>query len=256
MWIDTHAHMYQSVFEEDWMDVVARLHDQKIQHVMLPNIDMESIASMMRLVKEDSKIFKPMMGLHPCDVKEDFEKVLENMEPLIEAHGCCGIGEAGIDLYWDKSTLDIQKEALIIQIEWAKKYNLPLILHARESFHEILPLIQKHHDARLRGIFHCFTGSPQIAEQILEMDSFMMGIGGVITYPKTNLKETLKNVPLSHIVLETDAPFLPPVPYRGKRNESGYIPIIGEHLVDVYGGTLEHIAQSTTANALRIFGLS
>ena len=178
------------------------------------------------------------------------------MEPLIEAHGCCGIGEAGIDLYWDKSTLDIQKEALIIQIEWAKKYNLPLILHARESFHEILPLIQKHHDARLRGIFHCFTGSPQIAEQILEMDSFMMGIGGVITYPKTNLKETLKKVPLSHIVLETDAPFLPPVPYRGKRNESSYIPIIGEHLVDVYGGTLEHIAQSTTANALRIFGLS
>jgi TatD DNase family protein len=256
MWIDTHAHMYQAVFEEDWKEVVARLHQEKIKNVMLPNIDMDSIAPMMRLVNEDTQLFKPMMGLHPCDVKSDFESVLEKMEPLINLYNCAGIGETGIDLYWDKTTLDIQKEALVIQIEWAKKYQLPLIIHARESFHEILPLIEKHHDKNLRGIFHCFTGSPQIAAQILKLETFMMGIGGVISYPKTNLKDTLKDVPLSHIVLETDAPFLPPVPHRGKRNESSYIPLIGAHLVDVYGGTLQNIAQTTSENAMRIFGLS
>jgi TatD DNase family protein len=256
MWIDTHAHLYQQVFEEDWSDVVARIRQEKIKHVMLPNIDMDSIAPMMKLVQEDHQLFKPMMGLHPCDVKEDFENILAQMEPLIQSYNCCGIGETGIDLYWDKTTLDIQKKALVIQIEWAKKYKLPLIIHARESFHEILPLIEKHHNENLRGIFHCFTGSPQIAQQILKLETFMMGIGGVISYPKTNLKETLKEIPLSHIVLETDAPFLPPVPHRGKRNESSYIPLIGSHLVDVYGGTLEGIAQATTQNAMRIFELS
>jgi TatD DNase family protein len=255
MWVDTHSHLYQDVFKEDWDQVLTRLKDAKVDHVFLPNIDLDSIAPMMHLVDNRPDVFYPMMGLHPCDVKSDYETVLEKMEALFTSHQFYGVGETGIDLFWDKTTLDIQIKALEIQIEWAKKYNLPIILHARDSFNEILVVIEKHHDAKLRGIFHCFTGSEQIAQRILKLESFMMGIGGVVSYPKAHIKETLKKIPLTHIVLETDSPFLPPTPYRGKRNESSYIPIIGEHLVDAYGGTLNEIAQVTTSNAKRIFGI-
>ncbi len=255
MWVDTHSHLYQEVFQSDWEEVLIRLKASKVDQVFLPNIDLDSIPAMMRLTEENPELFFPMMGLHPCDVKEDFENVLEKMERLFSLHKFYGVGETGIDLFWDKSTLDIQIKSLEIQINWAKKFNLPIILHARDSFNEILTVIEKHHDAQLRGIFHCFTGSEQIAQRILKLDSFMLGIGGVVSYPKAHIKETLKKIPLSHVVLETDSPFLPPTPYRGKRNESSYIPIIGEHLVDAYGGTLSDIAQVTTSNAKRIFGI-
>jgi TatD DNase family protein len=207
----------------------------------------------MELQRKKPNLFFPMMGLHPCDVREDFEIHLEQMEQWMESNQFFGIGETGLDLFWEKKHLDLQIKSLKRHIQWAKKFEKPLILHARDSFDELLNVIESEMDDRLFGIFHCFTGNVQIAERILKLKQFVLGIGGVISYPKSDLKKTLSHIPLEKIVLETDSPFLPPTPFRGKRNESSYIPLIAEHLVDVYRLPLTDIAETTSQTAKRIF---
>jgi TatD DNase family protein len=253
MWIDTHSHLYLDVFQNDLDDVIQRIKANNVQHIFLPNIDMDSIEHMMDLHYKYPDLFFPMMGLHPCDVDENFEHHLNNMESWMNTHPFFGIGETGLDMYWETKHLDIQIQSLKRHIQWAKKYQKPLILHARDSFNELLQVIESEMDHQLYGIFHCFTGDIQTAKRILDLKNFTFGIGGVISYPKSDLKKTLEHIPLEKIVLETDSPFLPPTPHRGKRNESSYIPLIAEHLVDIYKISLKEIADTTTQNAKQIF---
>lgn len=253
MWIDTHSHLYLDVFQTDIDDVIQRCKDNSVNHIFLPNIDSDSIEPMMALHQKNPNMFFPMIGLHPCDVKEDYEMHLEQMEIWMETNLFFGIGETGLDLFWEKKLLNLQIQSLKRHIQWAKKFQKPLILHARDSFDELLDVIESEMDEHLFGIFHCFTGDLNTAQRILKLKNFSLGIGGVISYPKSDLKKTLQHIPIEKIVLETDSPFLPPTPFRGKRNESSYIPLIAEHLVDVYQLPLITIAETTSHNAMRIF---
>jgi len=251
--IDTHAHLYSPKFENDRHDMVRRALEAGITRMYLPNIDAESISSMLALEAAFPENCFAMMGLHPCSVQPD--TWLEELA-LVERHlgerQWAGIGETGIDLFWDKSTLDIQIDAFKRQIEWAKDLNRPIIIHSREANTESIRAVREGQDGRLRGIFHCFSGSADEAREMIDL-GFMIGIGGTITYPKSELPQVLKTVPLEHIVLETDAPYLPPVPHRGKRNESAFIRHVAEMLSEVKVLPLSQIARVTTENALRMF---
>lgn len=251
--IDTHSHLYSKKFQADLDEVVARAKDA-LSHVFLPNVDLDSINAMNALADRDSDFFFPMMGLHPCSVKEDWVKVLEKMEAEFENRKYFGIGEAGLDYYWDKTFVSEQKDALRLQIEWAKAKNLPLILHCRESMEDVLELVEEGQDGRLRGIFHCFTGTVEQANKVQDL-GFMMGIGGVVTYKNGGLDSVLPSIPIEALVLETDAPYLPPVPHRGKRNESSYTTIIARRLSDIKEMSLSEVARITSENALKMFGL-
>lgn len=252
--IDTHSHLYSRKFDHDQAAVIARA--QEVLHaVFLPNIDLESVDAMHALTDKAPGFFFPMMGLHPCDVKEDFEAQLARMEALLDKgeYQYVGIGETGIDLYWDKTTLDIQVEALKIQVEWAKKRKLPVILHSRNATDETLDVIEAHHDENLTGIFHCFGGTVEQARRVSALGNFAMGIGGVVTFKNGGLAELLADVDIHDLVLETDSPYLSPVPFRGKRNESSYTKYVAEKLVDVYDLPLSEIARITNENAQNIF---
>ncbi|MEZ4943466.1 MAG: TatD family hydrolase [Saprospiraceae bacterium] len=250
---DTHAHLYSAKFDYDRPEMVRRAIDAGVTRLYLPNIDAESIEPMLALEAAFPENCFPMMGLHPSHVQPDtYEQELALVEEWLGKRKWAGVGETGIDLYWDKSTLDIQKIAFARQIEWAKNLNLPIIIHSRESNEECIELVKAGQDGRLRGIFHCFSGTEEQARRMIDL-GFWLGIGGVLTYPKSGLAEVLRNIPLEHLVLETDAPYLPPVPHRGKRNESAYIPLIAEKLAEVKNVPVEEIARVTTANARRVF---
>jgi TatD DNase family protein len=252
--IDTHSHLYSRKFQGDIAEVVARA-KEVLSHVFLPNIDIPSILEMNGLADLDRSFFQPMMGLHPCSVKEDWAAVLETMEREWEQGNYVGVGECGLDYYWDKTFIDQQKAALRVQIEWAKAKNLPLILHCRDSMDDVIELVQEGQDGRLRGIFHCFTGDLEQAKKVQDL-GFMLGIGGVLTYKTSELPAVLADVPLSALVLETDSPYLPPVPHRGKRNESSYIPLIARRLAEVKEVTIAEVARVTSENSLHMFGMS
>lgn len=256
---DTHSHLYLSQFDSDKTAVVERAL-KVLDAIYLPNIDMETIPSMLELRHLHNDFFFPMIGLHPCSVKEDFRNILEEMEAMLIAgnlHGektFFGIGETGLDMYWDKTRLAIQKEALLIQIEWAKKYNLPIILHCRETLDEAIEMIEKESTKELRGIFHCFDGNLEQAQRIASIPGFKMGIGGIITYKKSSLPEIISQIDLKHFVLETDSPFLPPTPHRGKRNESSYIPLIAQQLAEIQSTGLKQVCEITNRNVAEVFG--
>lgn len=250
--IDTHAHLYSRKFESDRADMVKRAIQAGVDRMYLPNIDRESIADMLALETAFPEHCFAMMGLHPCSVKEDFEAELKTVEHWLGQRVWAGIGETGIDLYWDKSTLDIQKTAFARQLEWAKDLRRPIIIHSRESNQECLDLVRSAQDGRLRGIFHCFSGTLEEARAMIDL-GFMLGIGGTVTYPKSELPEILRQIPLEHIVLETDSPYLPPVPHRGKRNESAYVRLVAIMLSEIKVLPLSQIARTTTENALRMF---
>lgn len=253
-YVDTHAHLYSHKFDSDRHDMVRRAIEAGVTKMFLPNIDHQSIAGMVALEAAFPENCFAMMGLHPCSVEpEVWEQELAIVEQQLGARAWAGIGETGIDLYWDKTTLDIQKKSFARHIEWAKDLHLPLIIHSRESNRECLDLVQAGQDGRLRGIFHCFSGTAEEAREMTDL-GFMLGIGGTTTYPKSLLPEVLQAVPLEYLVLETDAPYLPPVPHRGKRNESAWIPLIAEKLSEVKALPLATIAAVTTANAERMFG--
>jgi len=255
MFIDTHAHLYADQFEEDRTAMVQRALDAGVQKMFLPNIDEKSIEGMEQLVTEFPNNCYSMMGIHPCDVKKDWESQLKTIRMHFKKNHHIAIGEIGIDLYWDQSLKQEQINAFSAQIEWAKEEQLPIVIHARDSFDEIFEVVDALNDERLSGVFHCFTGNEQQAKKILDYGGFKIGIGGVLTFKNSGLDQVLKTVPLTELVLETDAPYLAPTPYRGKRNESAYIPIIAGKLSDIYEVSIEEIAHVTTQNALSVFKL-
>ena len=253
--IDTHAHLYSGKFDPDRSEMVQRAIDAGVARMYLPNIDAGSIDAMLALEAAFPEHCFAMMGLHPGSVQPDtYEQELALVEKHLGERAWAGVGETGIDLYWDKSTLDIQKISFARQIEWAKDLQLPVIIHSRESNEECLELVSAGQDGRLRGIFHCFSGTLEQAMRMIDL-GFMLGIGGTLTYSKSTLPEVLREVPLESIVLETDAPYLSPVPHRGKRNESAYVALVAEKLAEVKALTTEEIARATTRNALRMFGV-
>jgi TatD DNase family protein len=251
--IDTHAHLYLDKFSDDLDDVVIRAKEIGVEKILLPNIDLDSMARLKKLCTDHPHFFYGMMGLHPCDVKSDYQNVLAIMREELSNGQYVAVGEIGIDLYWDKTTLDIQKDAFRIQCEWAKELKLPVAIHARESFDEIFEVLEGVNNSDLKGVFHCFTGNEEQAKRIIGFEGFMFGIGGVITYPKSDLSSVLKSIPLEMLVLETDAPFLSPQPFRSKRNESSYLPFVAEKLASVYHLTIEEIGEATTSNAMNLF---
>jgi TatD DNase family protein len=251
-WIDTHAHIYATEFDTDRTDMLQRAEQKAIGRIYMPNIDHTSIDGMLELESKYPTTCFPMMGLHPCSVKNDFEKELYLVETWLNKREFAAIGEMGTDLYWDKTFWNQQVEAFTIQVNWAKKYNLPIVVHCRESMDQTIELVEKLQDGKLKGVFHCFTGNQVQAEKLIKL-GFYLGIGGVATFKKSGMDEVLPHVPLDHIVLETDSPYLTPTPHRGKRNEPAYIPLIGQRVAEIKNITLTDVRQTTTQNARKLF---
>lgn len=254
MYIDTHAHIYANQFSQDRDLMLEKTFACDVQRIYLPNIDHESIDSMLELEAKYPKNCFATMGLHPCSVGKDFEKELYLVENWLSKRKFVAIGEMGTDLYWDKTFFEEQKEAFKVQVHLAKKYNLPIIIHCRDSFQETIELLEPLKDDNLKGIFHCFTGTAKDAQKVIDL-GFLMGIGGVVTFKNGGLDTVLPNVDLKHLVLETDSPYLAPVPHRGKRNETSYIPIIAQKIAQIKNIDVEVVKQATTENALALFGL-
>lgn len=254
--IDSHSHMFAAEFEQDITNALKSARDNGIEKIILPNIDLDSIEPMLALSAAHPGLCLPTLGLHPCSVQAGVEAVLGRLKPLFDQHRFYAVGEIGIDLYWDKTYLKEQQYAFETQVSWAKELGLPVIIHVRESFNEVFDIIDKLNSPELTGIFHCFTGNAEQAQHIIGYGGFKMGIGGVVTYKTSTLPEVLKSVDPKHLVLETDSPYLPPVPFRGKRNESAYIIYVAKKLAEVYGMPLDEIAAITTKNAEQIFKLN
>jgi len=250
--IDTHAHLYLEQFQEDIEAVVKSATENGVSEIYLPNIDFSTLESLNSLVEAYPDIFRPMVGLHPCDVKEDYRNQLDLLKKEAFKGTYTAIGEIGMDLYWDKTTKVAQEEAFLTQCQWAKELELPIAIHSRDSTDELIEILQNHRELGISGVFHCFTGTKEQADQILDL-GFYLGIGGVVTFKNSTLRNELKGIDIDRIVLETDAPFLAPVPHRGKRNESSYIPLVAEELSKVFDLSIEEIAEKTTANAHRLF---
>lgn len=255
MFIDTHTHLFAEEFDTDRKEMIERAKNLGIEYLLLPNVDTESLRRLKETVSAFPEICLPMLGLHPCSVKADYENDLKIIRNEIDAQKPLAIGECGIDLYWDKTFLKEQKEALKIQGEWAKELDLPLIIHARDSFPEIFEVIDEINNEKLKGIFHCFTGGKAEAKKIISYGGFKMGIGGVVTYKTSHLPVLLPEIDLQHLVLETDSPYLAPVPYRGKRNESSYLIQVAKKLSEIYTLPIEKIGEITTQNAKELFRL-
>ncbi len=253
--IDTHSHIYLKQFDHDRELMLQRANEIGVERIFLPNIDLESIPLMHKLCEAHPQMCYPMMGLHPCDVKEGYEEVLDKMRMLFSDRKYIAVGEIGIDLHWDKSTLPLQIEAFMIQIEWAKEMQLPIVIHARESFDEIFSVLDEVNDDRLRGVFHCFGGTTLQAQKVIDYGGFMMGIGGVLTYEKSGLDKVVVDIPMEYLILETDSPYLAPKPFRGKRNESSYIHFVAKRLAEIKNIGMEEIGMMTTRNALAMFDL-
>lgn len=254
--IDTHAHLYADQFDEDRDEMVQRAIASGVTKLFLPNIDSSSIDKMEQMVKDYPGVCYSMMGIHPCDVQKDWKKQLEEIKTFYKKGYHIAIGEIGIDLYWDVSLQKEQTECFKAQIQWAKEEGLPIVIHCRNSFDEIFEVLDEVNDDRLYGVFHCFTGTKEQAEKILAYKGFKLGIGGVVTFKNSDVDKAIEDIDLKYLVLETDAPYLAPVPYRGKRNESAYIPLIAEKLSDIYGISKEEIGKITTQNALAVFNLN
>lgn len=255
MFIDTHTHLFAEEFDLDRKEMIERAINSGVSKMILPNIDVGTIARLNNTVSEFKGTCFPLLGLHPCSVNENFLSDLIIIREEINKNKPIGIGECGIDLYWDKTFLTQQKQALKIQGDWAKELKLPLIIHARESFNEIFDVLDEINDENLTGIFHCFTGTEKEVEKILNYGGFKLGIGGVVTYKTSHLPALLPSIELKNIVLETDSPYLPPVPFRGKRNESAYLIKVAEKLAEIYQIPLETIAEITSKNAMELFKL-
>ncbi len=253
--IDTHSHIYEPEFNADREEVITRAKQAGVEYILLPNINASSIAPMLDLCSRHPGYCFPMLGLHPEDVKEDYKQVLADMKARLKApdHPYIAIGEVGLDYYWDKSKAKEQEEAFRTQIEWAIEYRLPLMIHSRSAHRQLVTAISEYKGEALSGVFHCFGGSKEVAQELLQFPNFMLGIGGVVTYKNSRLAETLTSVPLERIVLETDAPYLSPVPYRGKRNESAYITETLHKIAYIYNVSERQAEDITNNNAKRIF---
>jgi len=251
--IDTHCHVFGEQFSEDSNQVFERANLAGVQFSLLPNIDSASVALICDVIKNE-KTAKPMWGLHPCHVFENWKEELEKIEPLFETHPAIAVGEIGLDFYWSKEFIDQQKEALVFQLEWAVKRNLPVSLHTREATSGCIELIKPFAKKGLNGVFHCFSGTYEEAKEIIAL-GFCLGIGGNITYKKNPLKDFIGQLPLSAIVLETDSPYLAPVPHRGKRNEPAYLIEVVYELALHFKLNPEQISQTTSQTAISLFNL-
>lgn len=251
--IDTHTHLYLPEFNTDRLEMVQRAIDSGVYRMYLPNVDSETIDVMHELESQFPDNCFAMMGLHPCSVKpENYKEELALVKQWLNRRKYAAVGEIGLDLYWDKSTFEIQKEALETQCLWALEMDLPIVIHSRESTQQCIDIIKPLANQGLRGVFHCFSGTAAEAAEIVKM-GFYLGIGGVLTYKKATLKEDIAEIPLDKLVLETDSPYLSPVPFRGKRNESSYIRYVLDFLSESRKVGKKELAEITTANALELF---
>jgi TatD DNase family protein len=251
--IDTHCHLYSKQFAGDIQETIQRAEREGVEKFYLPAIDSTTLQAQLDLEARYPGKCIGMIGLHPCSVKADVAAELQLVEAWLGRRSWTAVGEIGLDFYWDKTFVSQQYTAFHRQIEWALHYDIPIVIHSRESMSESIGVVREHQKGKLKGIFHCFSGSYESAMQIIDQ-GFYLGVGGVLTYKKSGLAEALKNVALEHMVLETDCPYLSPVPFRGKRNESAYLKYIAAALAEVKGVAVEEVARITTANAKKIFG--
>jgi TatD DNase family protein len=249
--IDTHAHLYLAEFESDRNLMLERAKQAGIDKIFLPAIDSSTHTSLLQM-ETDFPWCKAMMGVHPCSIKENFQEELAIAQQNWDKRNFVAVGEIGLDFYWDRTFEKEQYEAFRIQIEWALAKNVPIVIHSRQSTLDCVRVLKEYKNKALRGIFHCFSGSLEEAQEIIKL-GFYLGIGGVITYKNAGLGAVIEKIDLTHLVLETDAPYLTPVPHRGKRNESSFIPLIAEKIGEVKGVKLEEVAQITTQNAENLF---
>jgi TatD DNase family protein len=255
MYTDSHTHLYLEAFKDDREQMIHRAIEAGVTRMFLPNIDPGTIEAMFGLADQFPAHCFPMMALHPTSVKEDYRIHLATIEQHLNDERIIAIGESGIDLYWDTTYIKEQEEVFRIQINWAKERNLPLVIHARDSFQEIFRILDAEGGTGLKGVFHSFTGSREDLQKALSYN-FMIGINGIVTFKNSNLGGVVQEIPLERLLLETDSPFLSPVPYRGRRNESSYLMEIAKKVAEIYNLTKEEIGQATTQNALRLFQLT
>ncbi|WP_178986037.1 TatD family hydrolase [Winogradskyella helgolandensis] len=251
---DTHTHLYSEAFAEDRAEMIQRAIEANVTRFFIPAIDSTYTESMLQLEKEFPEYVFLMMGLHPTSVKDNYKEELRLVEDFLAKRKFCAIGEIGIDLYWDKSTLEIQIEAFRHQINLAKKYQLPIVIHCRDAFDEVFKVLEEEKSDDLFGIFHCFTGTFEQAQKAISYN-MKLGIGGVVTFKNGKIDQFIHQIDLKHIVLETDSPYLAPKPFRGKRNESSYIYKVLEKLSELYNISEEEVARITTENSKAIFGI-
>lgn len=253
--IDTHTHLYLEDFKVDIDEVLQKAAAEGVEQFYLPNVDGTSIDDLLNLADRYPGKCIPMMGLHPCYVKENVAEELQLVQHWLQKRPFAAVGEIGLDYYWDKTFVPQQKEAFRQQINLALELNLPIVIHSRESMQDCIDIVKEYQNGMLRGIFHCFGGSVEEAKQIIDL-GFLMGIGGVVTYKKSGLAEVLRHIPMEYLVVETDAPYLTPVPFRGKRNEPSYLKFIVDKMAEIMETSAEEIAAQTTANAQKLFGSS
>ncbi|MDG3086823.1 TatD family hydrolase [Vibrio hannami] len=252
--IDTHAHIYAQEFDNDRNEVICRAVEQGVNQILMPNIDLESIAPMLETEKAYPEICRSMMGLHPCYVDADVKQTLATIHSWFEKHNFIAVGEIGIDLYWDKTYRTEQEFAFVTQLNWAKEMGLPVVIHTRDSISETLELLKGEQDGSLSGVFHCFGGSVEEAKAITDL-GFHLGLGGVSTFKNGGMDKVIPHLDLKDIILETDCPYLAPVPHRGKRNEPSYTELVAKRVADLKELTLAEVDKLTTNNATKLFKL-
>jgi TatD DNase family protein len=251
---DTHTHLYYETIADKRAELMERCISNNISRLFLPNVDLASVPLVFDLVRAYPDQCFPMLGLHPCSVKENWEQELNDIKAAHQQNKIFAIGEIGIDLYWDKTFLAEQIEAFRVQINWAKSLKLPIVIHCRDAFNEVYEVLQQEQDENLRGIFHCFTGTLEQANKVTAL-GFYLGIGGVVTYKNAGLDKIIPEIDLRHIVLETDSPYLTPVPFRGKPNESSYLIYIAQKVAELHQTDMDTVASITTENSKVLFGV-
>ena len=252
--VDTHTHLFVKEFEDDRELAVRRAVESGVTRLCLPSIDETSYAPIMDMCDKFPGVCYGMVGLHPTEVNDGYSEILDRMYGrLKEENRFIAVGEIGIDLYWDDTRKEEQIEAFCRQLDWAAEFGLPVAIHSRNAFEPLYDVMESYRPKGLRGVFHCFSGTTEEAQKLLSFDGFYLGIGGVVTYKKSNLPEILATVPLERLLLETDSPYLAPVPHRGKRNESSYVPYVAAFLANLYNCPVEEVAKVTTANACGLF---
>jgi len=254
MLIDTHSHIYSTDFIHDLDEVIQRAYSNDVRKIILPNIDSSSVKNLLDLVDTYPHICFPLMGLHPTSVNHDYQEELQVVEYWLKKRKFYGIGEIGIDLYWNTTFLEEQTHAFRHQIELARQYQLPVVIHVRDSFDEVYNVLANEKDKSLNGVFHSFTGTYEQAKLIIDL-GFKIGVGGIVTFKKSGLDQVISRIDPSHLILETDSPYLTPVPFRGKRNESSYLVYIAQKIAELHQMTVGDIAKITTENARKLFGI-
>jgi TatD DNase family protein len=254
MLIDTHSHIYSTDYLNDLDEVIQRAYSNDVRKIILPNIDSSSVKSMLKLVDTYPHICIPLMGLHPTSVNHDYQEELQLVEYWLKKRKFYGIGEIGIDLYWDRSFFDEQLQAFRFQLDLARQYKLPVVIHVRDSFDEVYAVIQEMNDDRLTGVFHSFSGTIEQARMVIDA-GFKIGVNGIVTFKKSGLDEIISQIDLSNLILETDSPYLTPTPFRGKRNESSYLVYIAQKIADLHQITVGDVNRITTENARKLFGI-